>query len=236
MTGLNDEEQFIDYMRKSKKPERTIQGYVNSLMFYVDFLHSHQQMLDPVDAELKDLKKFVKWGTEKGENVYRHLFAIRTYYEFKQLEIMELTAQEWMEYIQNETRKLREFPNADQASLKKLSAIGISTVNELLRDGDTPDKRRALSERSGAPEDSITELYKLANLSRLPGLKKVRGQIFYEAGLDTFSSIASLDPEKVCKILNDYVKDTGFNGSPPTLSEAEATIRMAKFLPESLRT
>lgn len=223
-------------MKKNKKSDRTIRGYVNSMKFYEKFLKNHQQVINPFDATLEDLKEFVEWGTEMGENVYRHLFAIRSYYEYKQLETMELTAQEWMEYIQNETRKLREFPNADQASVKKLSTIGISTVNELLRAGDTPEKLQAICDKSGASEDSITELYKLANLSRLPGLKKVRGQLFYEAGLDTLSSIASLETEKVQKTLNDYVKDTGFNGSAPTLSEAEATVRMARFLPEYLRS
>lgn len=31
------------------------------------------------------------------------------------------------------------------------------------------------------------ELFKLSNLSRLPGLKKTRGRLFYEAGLDTLA-------------------------------------------------
>ena len=55
------------------------------------------------------------------------------YYQFEQLVTMENTASELMEYIQNETRKLGEFPKVDQDTLLKLSKIGIRTVNQLLK-------------------------------------------------------------------------------------------------------
>jgi hypothetical protein len=156
------------------------------------------------------------------------------YYEFKQLESMEKTSREWMEYVQNETRKLREFPKVDLDSVKKLSAIGISTVNQLLRAGSTPEKQEGLSQESGAPRDAILEIFKLSQLSRLPGLKKVRGRLFFEAGLDTLTSIAALEAEDVQTLLQDYIDRTGFDGSAPTLSEAQVAVTMARFLPEEL--
>jgi len=156
------------------------------------------------------------------------------YYEFKQLTTMEKTAREWMEYVQNETRKLREFPEVDQASVKKLSAIGILTINQLLMAGCMQEKREALAKKSGASLDAIAELFKLSDLSRLPELKKVRGRLFYEAGLDTLDSIAALEPEEVQKILQAYIDETGFDGSAPTFSEAQVAVTMARFLPERI--
>jgi len=229
-----DKEKFTEYMKKAKRPVNTINGYVRSLEFYVNFLQSHQQISTPDEAKPIDLKEFVDWGVERGENVYRHLWGIRMYYEFRQRATMENTVREWMEYIQNETRKLREFPKVDQDSVKKLSAIGIRTVNQLLRAGNSQEKRVALSEKSGVSQDAILELFKLSNLSRLPGLKKVRGRLFYEAGLDTLSSIAALEPEEVCDILQDFIEKTGFDGSAPTPSEAQVAVTMARFLPENL--
>lgn len=230
-----DEGKFREFMKRKKKPAGTINGYVKSVEFYAGFLQTQLQVKTPDDAVPPDLEQFVTWGSEGGENVYRHLWGIRTYYEFIKNEDMEMTACEWMEYIQNETRKLREFPGVERDCVKKLSALGITTVNQLLRAGNTQGKLAAISEKSGASPAGIMELFKLSNLSRLPGLKKVRGRLFYEAGLDTIAAIAVRQPEEVHQILEDYIARTGFEGSAPTLGEAQVTVKMARFLPENLK-
>ena len=227
-------ENFRAFMNQAKKPTGTINSYIKSVVFYADFLQSQRQIKTPDEAKPMDLREFVSWGVKQGENVYRHLWGIRMYYEFKQREAMEKTAREWMEYLQNETRKLGEFPKVDQSSVKKLSAIGITTVNQLLRAGNSQEKLAALSEKSGASQSAILELFKLSNISRIPGLKKIRCRLFYEAGLDTLASIAALQPEEVQKILRAYIEKTGFEASVPVLVEAQVAIAMAKFLPENL--
>jgi hypothetical protein len=229
-----DENKFFAFMEKANKPAKTINSYLQSVKYYTDFLQSELKITTPYEAKPIDIKEFVKWGTKRGDNVYRHLWGIRTYYQFEQLAIMENTASELMEYIQNETRKLGEFPKVDQDSVTKLSKIGIRTVNQLLNAGNTQDKLEEISRISGASQVALMELYKLSNLSRLPGLKKVRCRLFYEAGLDTLASIATLEPAEVQRILREYIERTGFEGSTPTLSEAEVTVTMARFLPEYL--
>jgi hypothetical protein len=227
-----NEEEFIDFMKKTKKPTRTIEGYAMSVKVYENYLLTHKQVKSPDEASSDDLKDFVMWGIEELDNVYRHLWGVRMYYEFIQSEGMEKTAREWMEFLQNENRKLREFPNVDRDSVKDLSAVGISTVNQILASGSTKADREALAARSGASPDAILELVKLSNLSRLPGLKKVRGRLFYEAGLDSLTKIAALEPEEVQRRLEDYIEETGFSGSAPTFSEAQVAVTMARFLPE----
>jgi len=229
-----DEVNFKEFMRQKNKPSGTISGYVKSVQIYTDFLQSQQQVNTPDKATKTDLEKFVIWGNKEKENVYRHLWGIRTYYEFIQNEEMEMTASEWMEYLQNETRKLRDFPKVDQDGVKKLSLIGITTANQLLRAGNTQEKLKVISEKSGASQESVIELFKLSNLSRLPGVKKIRCRLFYEAGLDTLTAIAAREPEEVQQIIKDYIDKTGFEGSAPTLSEAHGAVKMARFLPENL--
>ena len=229
-----EEDSFIAFMKQAKKPSGTITGYVNSVRIFEDFLQSHQKGVQLEETGPGDLKAFVDWAEANNENTYRHLFAIRTYYEYKQLTEMKKSSWELMEFIQNETRKLGEFPKVDQDSVKKLSAIGISTVNQLLRKGNTLGKRQALAKSSGAPLDSISELFRLSQLSRLPGLKAVRGRLFYEAGLDSLDTIAALNAEEIHRQLQDYIDRTGFGGSAPTVSEAEAAVTMAQFLPKDL--
>jgi hypothetical protein len=112
--------------------------------------------------------------------------------------------------------------------------MGFKTVNQFLRAANTPEKLAAIVEQSGASRVSVLELFKLSQLARLPGLKKVRGRLFYEAGLDTLEAIAALEPEEVRSILKEYVEKSGFEGSVPTMGEAEVAIRMARFMPEHL--
>jgi hypothetical protein len=225
---------FIAFMRQAKKPSGTINGYVNSVRIFEEFLQSHRDGIQLEETNPGDLRAFVDWSQANNENVYRHLFGVRTYYEYKGLTDMKKSSWELMEFVQNETRKLGEFPKVDQDSVKKLSAIGISTVNQLLQRGNTQEKRKALAKSSGAPLDSISELFKLSQLSRLPGLKAVRGRLFYEAGLDSLDAIAALNADEIHRQLQDYIDRTGFDGSSPTVSEAEVTITMARFLPEDL--
>jgi len=228
------EDSFIAFMKQAKKPSGTINGYLNSVRMFEDFLQTHRKGVQLEETNPGDLRAFVDWAAANNENAYRHLWGIKTYYEYKRLTDMEKSSQELMEFIQNETRKLSEFPRVDQDSVKKLSAIGISTVNQLLRKGSTLEKRQGLAKSSGAPVDSISELFKLSQLSRLPGLKKVRGRLFYEAGLDSLDSIAALNAEEIHSQLQDYIDRTGFDGVAPTVGEAEVAVTMAQFLPKDL--
>lgn len=229
-----DESHFRAFMQQAKKPAPTIEAYIKSVKFYASFLQSRQPAKTPDKAQPPDIKEFVGWAAEKGENAYRHLWGIRTYYQFRQSAGMENTASECMEYIQNETRKLGEFPQVDRESVTKLSKMGIKTVNQLLRATNSEAKLTAIASKAGVSRAAILELVKLSNLSRLPGLKKVRCRLFYEAGLDTLASIAALEPAEVNKILQDYVERTGFEGIAPTIGEAQVTVSMARFLPEYL--
>jgi hypothetical protein len=229
-----EKDNFIAFMRQAKKPAGTINGYVNSVRIFEEFLQSHREGVQLEEANPGDLRAFVDWAEANNQNAYRHLFGVRTYYEYKQLANMKKSSWELMEFVQNETRKLRDFPKVDQDSARKLSAAGISTVNQLLRKGGTPEKHQALAKSSGAHLDSISELFKLSQLSRLPGLKAVRGRLFYEAGLDSLDAIAALNAEEIHRQLQDYIDRTGFDGSAPTLSEAEVTVTMAKFLSKDL--
>jgi len=63
----------------------------------------------------------------------------------------------------------------------------------------------------------------------LPGVKKIRARLYYEAGLDTLEKMAACDPEGLRKISAEYIKKTSFKGVPPTTKEAEHTVNMAKY-------
>ena len=118
-----EEQDFIAFMKQAKKPSGTINGYANSVRIFEAFLRSHQKGAQLEEAKPGDLRAFVRWAEANNENTYRHLFGIRTYYEYKRLANMKKSSWELMELIQNETRKLSEFPKADRDSIQKLSFI-----------------------------------------------------------------------------------------------------------------
>lgn len=90
-----DIEAFKAYLKKNKKSAETIQGYVKSLEFFVNFLKSNRQINSPDKASPIDLEEFVNWRTALSENVYMRCWGIRMYYEFKKLDRMEKIVREW---------------------------------------------------------------------------------------------------------------------------------------------
>jgi len=88
-----------------------------------------------------------------------------------------------------------------------------------------------MAERTGVPLDYILELVKLANLSRIPGLKKKRARLYFDAGLDTMEKIAESNPEEIRQRLAEFIERTGFDGSAPPIFEAAFSIKLARYLP-----
>jgi hypothetical protein len=227
-----DEEKYKSFLKQNKKSENTINSYVNSVKILEDFLITHGKNKSIDEAEPEDIRAFFSWGKKELHNVYRTFWGIKGYYQFTRAAELENKVSELMEFFQNETRLLGEFPKTDQKAVDKLASIGIRTVNQLLNVSKTRRDREILAEKSGVDIDSILELVKMSNLSRLPGLKKVRCRLYYEGGLDTLAKIAALEAGEIRKILSEFVESSGFEGSPPTEGEAQASITMARFLPE----
>lgn len=227
-----NEKEYRLFLKQNNKKENTIDSYVKSVKILEDFLRTHRNIKTLDEAVPDDISAFYSWGKKELHNVYLTFWGVKAYYIFTQAAELVNTVSELMEYHQNETRLLREFPKIDQEAVGKLASIGIKTVNQLLDVSKTHRDREILADKSGADKDSLLELVKMSNLSRLPGLKKVRGRLYYEGGLDTFSKITALEAGETRRILTEFIKSSGFEGSPPTEGEAQAAITMARFLPE----
>ncbi len=144
---------------------------------------------------------------------------------------MVCAVKEVMEMVKMDTRKLKDFPGVDRECVDKLASMGIKTAKQILDADRTKKDREELAKTSGTSSSCILDLVKLSNLARLPGLKKVRGRLFFDGGLDTLDKIATMEPEEVKSTLQEFIEQTGFKGSAPTLSEAESAVTMARYLP-----
>jgi hypothetical protein len=108
---------------------------------------------------------------------------------------------------------------------------GIFTSEHMLEAGRTEEDRKILAQKTGVPLSAVLELVKLADMSRIVGLKRKRARLFYDAGLDTLDKIAKSDPETMQQMFVEFVERTRFDGSPPTPSEAAYSVKLAKYLP-----
>ena len=132
------------------------------------------------------------------------------------------------------TRKsfpLKEFRGVGPDDLTRLEAVGITNVDQILAAGRTPTEREALARRTGIAPQAILEYVKLADLSRIGGLKTVRARLYYDGGFDTLDKIAAADPEEMRAALVAFVERTGFDGIAPLPKEAASTVASAHTLP-----
>jgi len=226
-----NEDEFREYMKQLKKPDATINSYINRVKTFESYLMEKNPQKGLDEATREDIEDFAMvWGREKGLNTYQYLWGVQYYYLYTGDTVLHNTSDEMKEWVQLEKYRLRDFQDIDKEHAKKLGSMGIRTARQLLERGRTPAERAELELESGVPLDYILELVKLSNLARIGGLKKKRARLFYDAGFDTLDVIAKRDPGEVIDILSQHIDRTGFDGRVSSTSEAEHTVSMAKFL------
>jgi len=223
-----DKEKFIQYLLKKKKSQRTISDYTDYVAQYEKYLHKQGKSLENTDK--KDLHDFQAWGEKNDIKINRFLWGIKEYFEFIQKRDIQLEADILIGERYHSKFKLRDFVGVNSNTVKKLAIEGIVYAKEMVFAGRTKQNRLELSVKTGIPFDEILELVKLSDQSRIGGHKKIRARLYHEAGLDTIDIMAELEPDKLRKILVDYIEKTGFNGIPPTPGEAKHTVTMARHI------
>ena len=137
-----------------------------------------------------------------------HFSSISTYYEYLHKEQMVLKTKELIGLIELGKYKLKGFQGVNRKDIEKLDRNGIKTARQILVIGYTKEGRNKLSKITNIPVDSILELVKLSDLARIPGVKKVRARLYFEAGLDTLEKMAVCDAEGLRKISAECIKKT----------------------------
>ncbi|MHA2271361.1 MAG: DUF4332 domain-containing protein [Candidatus Hodarchaeales archaeon] len=227
-----DEPGFQAYLKDQKKPQNTITQFSRLIKeFNEHLLNTEQRSLDRATPE--DLENYYSQLTKelKHSVVNRYLWALLTYYRYKDNDLLYCAANELLGVSYLKNYRFRDFEGVDQENIKLLASNGIRNAQQLLDLGQTKEGRETLAKKCDVPNNFILELVKLANLARIPGLKKKRARLFYDAGLDTLDKIAAYDDSEVMrKDLVDFVKRSGFEGTPSTSGEAAHTLLLAKYL------
>jgi len=80
---------------------------------------------------------------------------------------------------------------------EKLRAAGVQSVNALLRAGATPEKRKALQERTGVGHEHILDWVNRADLMRVKGIGEEYSDLLEKAGVDTVVELARRNPDNL---------------------------------------
>ena len=225
-----NENGFIQKMRADKKSQLTIKRNIEFTKVFEKYLSKNKKRKIEA-ATVKDLEDFRTWGEKnKLKKLRMYFMSISAYYEYLNKKQMILKTKELMGLIKLDTYKLKDFQGINRKDIEKLNRNGIKSAGQILEIGYTKEGRNKLSKLTNIPVDLILKLVKLSDLARIPGVKKVRARLYYEAGLDTLAKMATCDTEKLIKISAEFIKKTGFKGIPPTLKEAEHTVNLAKYL------
>jgi len=127
--------------------------------------------------------------------------------------------------------KLSELPGADPTHIEALASEGIRTNNQLLRKAPSVTDRAELAERIGVPRQDLETMSKLADLTRMFGVRAIRAKLYFEMGIETVEQMASWRPEDLVREANAFVERTGFDGIATLPKEAEYSVSLANRLP-----
>ena len=114
---------------------------------------------------------------------------------------------------------------------EKLSGIGITTVEALLKAGASPKGREELAERTGISHKLILEWVNLADLFRIKGVGEDYSDLLEEAGVDTIPELAQRNAEKLYAKLHEVNAAKELVRRLPTQSQVADWIAQAKKMP-----
>ncbi|MFW9967838.1 MAG: DUF4332 domain-containing protein [Candidatus Thorarchaeota archaeon] len=229
-----DDEGFILFMKEMGKTERTISSCVKNAQSFEAFLAENGKTAR--DSSQIDLDLFVS-SILGSKNVAKFMWTLQYYFQFIEHDEMVKYSQTVREKHTAKKRKpfkMKNFRDVNQEAIRRLSEVGIETVEDMLEAAKTGSMRRELSERTGIETGEILELARLSNLTRLGAVKTVRARLYHDSGFDTIEKIAAVSADDLIRGTKEFIEKTGFDGIPPTRKEAANTVKTAKKLSDAL--
>ncbi len=225
-----DEQSFRRYLKGTGKSEKRCDSEVRNVRKFEEYLSKHKNKRFGAETP-EDLKDFANWAEGRRENVNVLLWVLNRYYSCVSNDLMVCAVNELLGLDYMKKYNLKDFLGVNHQHTQALRKEGVVTSEHMLKVGRTEEGRRKLAEKTGVPLSAVLELVKLADLSRIVGLKSKRARLYYDVGLDTLDKIAKRDPEEMQQMFVEFVERTRFDGTPPTASEAAFTVKLAKYLP-----
>ncbi len=117
---------------------------------------------------------------------------------------------------------------------QRLTAIGITTTNKLLKQGSTPKGREEIAHKTGISKNLILEWVNHADLHRIKGVAEEYSDLLEEAGVDTVVELAQRNPANLYAKLVQVNDMKHLVRQLPSQRQVADWIEQAKVLPRQV--
>jgi DNA polymerase/3'-5' exonuclease PolX len=125
------------------------------------------------------------------------------------------------------THKVSEIKDLSAEMVSKLGEAGITTVEQLLTEGDTPQEKAALSKKLGVTTQQLTEWINRADLMRLKGVGTEFANLLESCGVDSCKELQHRKAENLFNNLKKTNDEKKIAHHAPTQAQVEAWITEA---------
>ena len=227
-----NEEEFRKYLKRRGKKPSVVDRNVHVLKSFISYLYKkRERSIDNVATS--DIDAFVLEVESKKHSAKGYLYVLMNYFHFLDKKNLLQHTKALRDERTKKSRRIfsiKEFLNIDQDHVKKLAAIGIKNVEQMLKRGKTKEQRKQLSKQLDIPENAILELVKLSDITRIGYVKKKLSRLYYDAGLDSPAKIAEFEPKQLHSFFQKFIEESGWDGMVPNPKDLVGNIKSARKL------
>jgi predicted flap endonuclease-1-like 5' DNA nuclease len=126
--------------------------------------------------------------------------------------------------------KISDIEGIGSTYAQKLSGIGISTTEALLKQGATKKGRKEIAEKSGIADKQILKWVNRADLSRIKGIGEEYADLLEVAGVDTVPELGQRNAENLYNKMVEVNTKKKLVRQVPAQSKVEEWVKQAKGL------
>ena len=131
--------------------------------------------------------------------------------------------------------KLEYVEGIGKVYAKKLNGAGVRSTQALLRQGATPEGRKAIAKAAGVSDKLLLEWINHVDLFRITGVGEEYADLLEEAGVDTVPELAQRKPEHLHEALKATNDKKKLVRQLPGLGRVKAWVAEAKKLPRVIK-
>jgi len=209
--------------------------YVNSLK--TGYLPpSRKILLVDIENQFQAIKK------QGIENVEELRTALKTRKKLEDFTAKSGISQEYLVILIREINssipkpnRLKDFPDISSDIIQKLESIGIKNTLHLYKRVRTPFERNRLISETGINGESILQLTKLTDLSRVRWVNHTFAYMLHEAGFKTVKELADADAVEMHKAIKDLNNERRFFKGNIGLNDIRICIHAAREVPQDIQ-
>jgi predicted flap endonuclease-1-like 5' DNA nuclease len=130
--------------------------------------------------------------------------------------------------------KLIKIEGIGPAYEKKLNAVGLFSLQDLLEKGASPKGRKEIADKTGISDALILKWANRADLFRIKGIGEEYGDLLEAAGVDTVPELAQRKAENLYQKIVETNNAKKLVRKLPAVSQIKNWVEQAKKLPRLL--